>query len=256
MDAVGVTPEPLIESSTTAGLGAATAVTVGGTAGSLTGSGGWRDFTAAVVQDRVGALVAASGGEAAPDVDVETANADETSRARGVGALMGPGTDTDVEAEETGPESAGTGGGIDWATAGVVGAGSAEADRGAGCRWSTADVMRHRTFVSVVVFETPDTSDELVSFLELGPSQALSADVVESLRGRPLFRLGERGGLLSSVGEVGCEGGATALSGSGGLVDVFGGRPRFRFKGVTNELTPSAGAELASLPGGVSTFLG
>lgn len=102
----------------------------------------------------------------------------------------------------------------------------------------------------------PDTSVVVVvSFLEFCPSLTVSGMVVESLRGRPLFRFGERGG-FPSHGELGCGEGVTLLSSSGNLGTVLGGRPLFLFKGVTRELTlDSVEAEVASFPGGVSVFL-
>lgn len=99
------------------------------------------------------------------------------------------------------------------------------------------------------VFDAADTS-------ELCPSITVSSTVVESLRGRPLLRLGDRGGLPSSLGEVGCGEGVTVLSWSGSLGGVLGGRPLFLFKGGTSEFTlDSVEAEAGSLPGGVSVFL-
>lgn len=88
------------------------------------------------------------------------------------------------------------------------------------------------------------------------PSLTVSGTFAESLRGRPLLRLGESGGFLSSLGEVGCAGVATALPDSGNLGGVFGGRPLFLFRGVTRELTlDSAEVKAASLPGVGSVFL-
>lgn len=104
------------------------------------------------------------------------------------------------------------------------------------------------------VFDRSDTPVGVFSFLEFCPSLTVSGVVVESLRGRPLLRFGERGGFPSSLGEVGSGEGATVLSGSGNLGGVFGGRPLFLFKGVTRELD-SVAVEVASLPGGVSVFL-
>lgn len=103
------------------------------------------------------------------------------------------------------------------------------------------------------IFDKPDTSEVVVSFLEFCPSLTVSGVVVESLRGRPLLRFGERGGFPSSVGEMGCgEVAATVLSVGG----VLGGRPLFLLIGVTREFTlDSVEAEVASLPGGVSVFL-
>lgn len=96
-----------------------------------------------------------------------------------------------------------------------------------------------------------------VAFFEFCPSLTVSGRVVvESLRGRPLLRLGESGGFPSSFGEVGCVGVATAPPDSGNLGGVFGGRPLFLFGGVTRELTPdSAEVEAGSLPGVGSVFL-
>lgn len=67
--------------------------------------------------------------------------------------------------------------------------------------------------------------------LELCASRTLSGVAVESLRGRPLFRFGDRGGFLSSV-----EGEGVTL-GSAKAVGFLGGRPLFLFKGVTRQLT-------------------
>lgn len=106
------------------------------------------------------------------------------------------------------------------------------------------------------VFDIPGTPVVVVSFLQFCPSLTVSGKVVESLRGRPLLRFGERGGFPSSVGEVGCFEEATVLSDSGNLEGVFGGRPLFLFKGVTREFTlESVEVEMASLPGGMSVFL-
>lgn len=105
-------------------------------------------------------------------------------------------------------------------------------------------------------FDKPDTSVAEVSVLEFCPSLMVSGMVVESLRGRPLLRFGERGGFPSSLGEPGCGEGVTVLSGSGNLEGVLGGRPLFLFKGVTREFTlDSVEVEVVSLPGGVSVFL-
>lgn len=102
-----------------------------------------------------------------------------------------------------------------------------------------------------------DISVVVVSFLKFCPSPTVSGTVVESLRGRPLLRFGERGGFPSSVGEVGGEGIVIVLSGSDNLGGVLGGRPLFLFKGVPTEFTPdSARDEVGSLPGSMSTFLG
>lgn len=57
--------------------------------------------------------------------------------------------------------------------------------------------------VPASVFDKPDPSVVVVSFVEFCSSVTPSSMVVESLRGRPLLRLGERGGLHSSLGEVG-----------------------------------------------------
>lgn len=105
-------------------------------------------------------------------------------------------------------------------------------------------------------FDEPDTSVVVISFFELCPSPTVSGIVVESFRGRPLLRFGERGGFPSSPGEVGCGEGVTVLSDSGILGGVLGGRPLFLFSGVTREFTlDSAEVEVASFPGGVSVFL-
>lgn len=110
--------------------------------------------------------------------------------------------------------------------------------------------------VIVSVFNTPETPVVVVSFLEFCPSLTVSRKVVESLRGRPRLRFGERGGCPSSLGEVGCGEGVTVLSGSGNLGEVLGGRPLFLFKGVAREFTlDSVEVEVASLPGGMSVFL-
>lgn len=81
--------------------------------------------------------------------------------------------------------------------------------------------------------------------------------VVESLRGRPLLRLGDSGGFPSSIAEMGCGHVVDALSSSGSLVGVLGGRPLFLFKGGMREfmLDSAAEVEAASLPGGMSVFL-
>lgn len=106
------------------------------------------------------------------------------------------------------------------------------------------------------VFDIQDTQVVVVSFLEFCPSLTVSGVVVESLRGRPLLRFGERGGLPSSLGEVGCGEGVTVLSDSGNLGGVLGGRPLFLFKGVTREFTlDSVEVKVLSLPGGMSIFL-
>lgn len=106
------------------------------------------------------------------------------------------------------------------------------------------------------VFDIPDTPVVAFSFLEFCPSLTVSGMVVESLRGRPLLRFGERGGFPSSLGEVGCGEGVTVLSGSGNLGGVLGGRPLFLFKGVTREFTlESVEVEAVSLPGVMSVFL-
>lgn len=107
------------------------------------------------------------------------------------------------------------------------------------------------------VFDIPDMSAVMISFLEFCPSQTASGMVVESLRGRPRLRFGERGGFPSSFGEVGCGEAVAVLSGSDNLGGVLGGRPLFLFKGVAKEFTlDSVEVEEASLPGGVSVFLG
>lgn len=107
------------------------------------------------------------------------------------------------------------------------------------------------------VFDIPDMSAVMISFLEFCPSQTASGMVVESLRGRPRLRFGERGGFPSSFGEVGCGEEVAVLSGSDNLGGVLGGRPLFLFKGVAKEFTlDSVEVEEASLPGGVSVFLG
>lgn len=79
---------------------------------------------------------------------------------------------------------------------------------------------------------------------------------MESLRGRPLLRLGDSGGCPSSIGDVGCGEVVVVLSSSGSLGGVLGGRPLFLFKGGTREFTlDSTEGEAVSLPGGVSVFL-
>lgn len=107
------------------------------------------------------------------------------------------------------------------------------------------------------VFDIPDTPVMVVACLEFCPSLTGSGMVVESLRGRPRLRFGERGGFPCSFGEVGCVEGVTVLSCSGNLGGVLGGRPLFLFKGVTREFTlDSVEVEVGSLPGGTSVFLG
>lgn len=104
--------------------------------------------------------------------------------------------------------------------------------------------------VLMSVFDAADTS-------EICSSPTASAAVMKSLGGRPLLRLGDRGGFPSSVGEVGCgEGVVVVLSVSDILGGVLGGRPLFLFNGVPSEfMLDSAEAEAASLLGGVSLFL-
>lgn len=88
------------------------------------------------------------------------------------------------------------------------------------------------------------------------PSLIVSGMVVESLRGRPLLRFGERGGFPSSLGEMGCVEGVTGLLVSGNLGEVLGGRPLFLFKGVATEFKlGSVEVEVVSLPGAMSVFL-
>lgn len=107
------------------------------------------------------------------------------------------------------------------------------------------------------VFDIPDTPGVVFSFLGFCPSLIVSGMFVESLRGRPLLRFGERGGFPSSFGEVGCWEGVTMLSDSGNLGGVLGGRPLFLFKGITREFTlDSVEVEVVSLPGVMSIFLG
>lgn len=69
------------------------------------------------------------------------------------------------------------------------------------------------------VFDIPDRQAVVASFLQFCPSLIVSGVFVESLRGRPLLRLGERGGFPSSLGEVGCVEGVCVIvfSGSGSL---------------------------------------
>lgn len=112
--------------------------------------------------------------------------------------------------------------------------------------------------VLAAVFDSePDSSIVVVEgfLLEFCPAPTVSGAVIESLRGRPLLRFGERGGLPSSLGDVGCGGGDTVNSGSGTLGGVLGGRPLFLFIGAMTELTLGS-VEVLSLPGGVSVFLG
>lgn len=112
--------------------------------------------------------------------------------------------------------------------------------------------------VLAAVFDSvPDTPIVVVEgfLLEFCPAPTVSGAVVESLRGRPLLRFGERGGLPSSFGEAGGRGGDTLHSGSDTLGGVLGGRPLFLFIGAITELTLGS-AEVLSLPGGVSVFLG
>lgn len=121
-----------------------------------------------------------------------------------------------------------------------------------------SDLWGGETVGSVLasVLDIPDIPVVVVSFLELCPSLTVSGAVVESLRGRPLLRFGERGGFPSSLGEVGCEEGVTVLSDSGNLGGVLGGRPLFLFKGATTEFTlESVEVAVASLPGCTSVFL-
>lgn len=116
-----------------------------------------------------------------------------------------------------------------------------------------SDLCGDETVGSVLasVFDIQDTS---VSFVEFCPSLIGSGEVVESLRGRPLLRFGERGGFPSSLGEVGCGEVVTVLSGSCNLGGVLGGRPLFLFKGVQREFTLES-VEVVSLPGVTSVFL-
>ena len=79
------------------------------------------------------------------------------------------------------------------------------------------------------------------SFLALAVS-VLTVTGVASLRGRPLLRLGEMGGLLSWRGTAGRRGGTCSGLGSAALGGVLGGLPRFR-------LTGTAGSAGPSLPG-------
>lgn len=121
-----------------------------------------------------------------------------------------------------------------------------------------SDLWGDRTVGSVLalVFDIPHTLVVVLSLLEFCPSLTVSRMVVDSLRGRPLLRFGERGGFPSSLGEVGCGEGVTVLSDSGNLGGVLGGRPLFLFKGTSREFTlDSAEVEVASLPGGTSIFL-
>lgn len=106
---------------------------------------------------------------------------------------------------------------------------------------STASVL-------VSIFDTSEFCSSLIA----------SAMVTQSLGGRPLLRLGDRGGFPSSLGEMGCGERVVVvvLSVSDILGGVLGGRPLFLFKGVPSAFTlDSAEAEVASLPGGVSVFL-
>lgn len=95
------------------------------------------------------------------------------------------------------------------------------------------------------------------SFLELYPSPTESVTKVESLRGRPRLRFGERGALSSSLGKVGGWGEFTVFSGSGTLGGVLGGRPLFLFTGAVLAFTlASVEVEVVSFSGGASIFLG
>lgn len=110
--------------------------------------------------------------------------------------------------------------------------------------------------VSASVSDIPDKEAVVASFLQFCPSLIVSGRFVESLRGRPLLRLGERGGFPSSLGEVGSVEGVTVFSGSGSLGEVLGGRPLFLFKGVVREFKlDSVEVGVASLPGVMSVFL-
>lgn len=91
---------------------------------------------------------------------------------------------------------------------------------------------------------------------EFCPSLTVSVVVVESLRGRPLLRLGDRVGFPSSLGKVGCNECVTVPSPSGSLGGVLGGRPLFLFNGVTSEfILDSVEAVVGSFPGTGSAFL-
>ncbi len=110
--------------------------------------------------------------------------------------------------------------------------------------------------VLALVSDIPGRPVVVASFLEFCPSPIVSCVFEESLRGRPLLRLGERGGFPSSLGEMGCVEGVMVLSGSGNLGVILGGRPLFLFKGVAREIKlDSVEVEVVSLPGGMSGFL-
>lgn len=99
--------------------------------------------------------------------------------------------------------------------------------------------------VLISVFDAADTS-------EICSSPTASAAVTKSLAGRRLLRLGDRGGIPSSVGEVGCGEGVVVvvvvLSVSHILGGVLGGRPLLLLSGVPSEfMLDSAEAEAASL---------
>lgn len=102
---------------------------------------------------------------------------------------------------------------------------------------SLGDVSICSVLASVFKF-VPDTSILVVSVLEVCSVLSVSGNDVESLRGRPLLRFGERGGFPSfpsSLGEVGCGEGLAVWSGSVILGGVLGGLPLLRFKGVVRE---------------------
>lgn len=75
--------------------------------------------------------------------------------------------------------------------------------------------------------------------VELCPAPTAFFTVVESLRGRPRLRFGERAG-LPSLAEVGWGGDTCSGWDTANLRGVLGGRPLFRFTG---------GVELALLAG-------
>lgn len=88
------------------------------------------------------------------------------------------------------------------------------------------------------------------------PSPAGSDAVTESLRGRPLFRFGDRGGFSSSRGKLAIGIGLTVLSDSNNLGEVLGGRPLFLFNGAAKEFKlDSVAPDVASFPGIESVFL-
>lgn len=88
-----------------------------------------------------------------------------------------------------------------------------------------------------------------VGVFEFFPAPTAFVTVVEFLRGRPLLRFGEKGGLPSSLGKLGWGGDRCSGWGSTTLRGVLGGRPLFRFNGGVELATLVPEDALPSFPG-------